>query len=366
MSIGEPRHDPPPALVRHLQESLSDLGRYPTARGEAELRNAISDWATRRFSLKSGTLNPDTQILPVSGTREGLFAFAQTIIDSRQAPVVAMPNPFYQIYEGAAILAGAQPVFLNTFSNTGYIPELDAIPKDIWKRCQLLYLCSPGNPTGTVLQLSFYENVLELADRYDFVVAADECYSELYCDEARPPLGILDAAVRLGRDRFERIVVFHSLSKRSSVPGLRSGFVAGDPRLIEAFHRYRTYHGCALPIPVQKASIWAWRDETHVASNRALYRQKFHAAEVILKPVLPLEIPPAGFYLWPTVPENEEQFARKLHAEEGVLTLPGIYLSRSTPQGDPGGNRVRISLVPDLAETSEALTRIRSFVERHY
>ncbi|EQD34296.1 aminotransferase class I and II [mine drainage metagenome] len=366
MSIGEPRHPAPPALVNCLKESLDDLGRYPTARGEPELREAIASWATRRFSLKPGQLNPTSQILPVSGTREGLFAIAQTVIDPHRAPVVAMPNPFYQIYEGAAILAGAQPVFLNTFPETGYVPNLDAIPGDSWKRCQLLYLCSPGNPTGAILDLAFYDHAFRLADQHGFVVVADECYSELYNDETRPPLGMLEAAQQLGRDRFEHMIVFHSLSKRSSVPGLRSGFVAGDRMLIEAFHRYRTYHGCALPTPVQQASVWAWRDENHVISNRERYRQKFQAAGSILSPVLPLEMPPAGFYLWPEVPDDEERFAQRLYAEEGVLTLPGTYLSRPTVQGDPGKNRIRISLVPDLDETREALIRIRHFVERHY
>lgn len=365
MSIGEPRHPAPPALIEHLRASLADLGRYPTARGEPELREAIAAWATRRFSLKHGQLDPATQVLPVSGTREGLFSIAQAAIDAAHAPVVAMPNPFYQIYEGAAILAGARPVFLNTFADTGYVPDLDAVSPETWKHCQLLYLCSPGNPTGTVLDLAFYRQALTYADRYGFIVVADECYSELYGDETHPPLGLLEAAHHLGRDRFDRLVVFHSLSKRSSVPGLRSGFVAGDRTLIEAFHRYRTYHGCALPIPVQTASIWAWSDEQHVVSNRASYREKFKAAQAILAPVWPLEIPPAGFYLWPEVPEDEEQFARRLYAEEGVLTLPGTYLSRPTPDGDPGKNRIRISLVPNLDETREALGRIRRFIERY-
>ncbi len=366
MSIGEPRHAAPPMLVSRLRDAMADLGHYPTARGEPELREAIAAWATKRFSLRPGRLDPESQILPVSGTREGLFSFAQTVVDPSRPATVAMPNPFYQIYEGAAILAGAKPVFLNTLPENGYAPNLDALSEEVWKRCQLLYLCSPGNPTGAILGLKFYEEVFRLADRHGFVVAADECYSELYGDEAHPPLGILEAASLLGRDHYERMVVFHSLSKRSSVPGLRSGFVAGDRQLIEAFHRYRTYHGCAMPIPVQRASAWAWRDEGHVISNRALYRQKFQAAAEILNPALPVEIPPAGFYLWPVVPDDAEQFARKLYAGTGVLTLPGTYLSRPTPEGDPGQNRIRISLVPDLAETREALARIRDFVERHY
>ncbi len=365
MSIGEPRHPAPPELRRLLQSACEDLGTYPTARGEPELRDAITAWLTRRFSLKTDSLNPERQVLPLTGTREGLFALAQTVVVPGSNAIVAMPNPFYQIYEGAALLAGAEPFFLAPAPPHGLIPDLESVPASIWSRCQFVYLCSPGNPTGMTLNLDFYQRIFALSDHYGFVIAADECYSELYNREDAPPLGALEAAHRLGRDSFERLVVFHSLSKRSSVPGLRSGFAAGDARLMDGFYRYRTYHGCALPIPVQKASVWAWQDENHVRENRALYRKKFEAAAHLLGPHPPYVPPDGGFYLWARVGGDDETFARRLYAEQGVLVLPGSYLSRPTPQGDPGRGHVRISLVPDLETTRQALSRIRDFLAEH-
>ena len=274
LSIGEPRHTPPKFVVDALKDSLAGLASYPMAPGLPALREAIAAWVTRRFGLKQDQFDPARHVLPVSGTREGLFAFAQAVVDrTKPAPVVAMPNPFYQIYEGAALLAGAEPVYLNTTADNGFVPDLDAVPKDIWRRCQLVYVCSPGNPTGAILDRAFYQRLLTLADQHDFIVASDECYSELYDDEQNPPPGLLGVCSELGRDGFERCVVFHSLSKRSNVPGLRSGFVAGDADIIAKFRLYRTYHGCALPVPAQLASIPAWNDEAHVTENRALYRQ---------------------------------------------------------------------------------------------
>src|SRR5215469_15962823 len=275
MSIGEPQHAPPDFVVETLRRSLDRLGSYPATAGLPELRAACAGWLQRRFKLPPGTMNPETMVLPVNGTREALFAFVQATVDSSRNPLVLMPNPFYQIYEGAALLAGAEPFFLDTTTATGYLPDLQAVPEAVWRRCQVLFLCSPGNPTGAVLPLAYLQQVLELADRYDFVIAADECYTELYLDERSPSPGLLQACIASGRHAFERCLVFHSLSKRSSVPGLRSGFVAGDAHLIARFLLYRTYHGTAMPIPTPLASIAPWNEASHAAHNRRLYQQKF-------------------------------------------------------------------------------------------
>lgn len=364
LSIGEPKHAPPQFVLDALSATLPALGSYPTSQGLPELRSTIAGWLTRRYSLGAGRIDPQRQVLPVNGTREGLFALAQAVLDrSRGNPVVLMPNPFYQIYEGAALLAGAETGLLNTDERSGYRPDLDSLPESVWKRCQLLYLCSPGNPTGAVLDLDYFKRVLELADRHGFVVASDECYAEIYADDERPPLGLLEACEKLGRHGFERCVVFHSLSKRSSLPGLRSGFVAGDAAILEKFLRYRTYHGCSLPLPVQQASLRAWSDERHVVENRALYRQKFADAMEILSPVLDVRAPAGSFYLWPRTPVDDERFVRGLFEHENVIVLPGSYLSRATPAGDPGRDRVRISLVAPVAECREAMLRIRRYVE---
>ncbi|MCA1799246.1 MAG: succinyldiaminopimelate transaminase [Xanthomonadaceae bacterium] len=364
LSIGEPRHTPPAFVLDALRNKLEGLASYPMALGLPELREAIVGWATRRFGLRASMLDPARHVLPVSGTREGLFAFAQAVVDRMQrAPVVMMPNPFYQIYEGAALLAGAEPYYLNTTAANGFVPDLDTVTKDIWRRCQLVYVCSPGNPTGAVLERGFYRRLLELADEHDFIVASDECYSELYDDEATPPPGLLGVCAELGRDDFSRCVVFHSLSKRSNVPGLRSGFAAGDAEVMAKFRLYRTYHGCAVPVPTQFASIPAWNDEAHVVDNRALYRRKFDDALRILTPVLEVQRPPAAFYLWLPVPGgDDEAFVRELFRAQNLTLLPGSYLSRMTPDGDPGAGFVRVSLVPSIDECADAMRRIAAFV----
>lgn len=363
LSIGEPRHATPAFIAEALIEHLNGLSNYPLTRGSAELREAIADWLVRRFGLPANSLDPACHILPVNGTREALFALAQCLVDRTADPLVAMPNPFYQIYEGAALLAGAEPYFLNCTQDNGFLPDLDAVPDAVWSRCQLLYTCSPGNPTGAVMDEAYLRRLLELAERHDFVIASDECYSELYDDEDNPPPGLLGAAARIGNTEYRRCLVFHSLSKRSNVPGLRSGFVAGDAAVIERFHLYRTYHGCAMPPPTQAASAAAWRDEAHVVANRALYRAKYDAVMEILTPVLDVERPPAGFYLWARTPSDDESFARRLFAGQHVTVLPGSYLSREAHGTNPGRNRVRIALVAGLDECIETARRIREFTK---
>lgn len=360
MSIGEPQHAPPAFVLDSLRENLHRLGSYPATAGLPEFRASVASWLQRRFDLPIGSVNPETMVLPVNGTREALFAFVQAVIDDRNQPLVAMPNPFYQIYEGAALLAGAEPFFMNMTSGNGYVPDLDAVGEHNLRRCQVLFLCSPGNPTGTVLSQDFLRHALELADRHDFIIAADECYSEIFPDENSPPCGLLQAALAAGHDSFERCVVFHSLSKRSSVPGLRSGFVAGDPRVLAKFLLYRTYHGSAMAVPTQLASISAWDDDEHVVANRRLYQEKFDKVIPILSDVLDIERPQGGFYLWTDVRGNDEQFARRLFARANVTVLPGSYLARSHAGTNPGAGRVRISLVPAVAQCVEAAERMRS------
>ena len=364
MSIGEPKHAPPAFVVDALRGALGKLDSYPATAGLPETREACAAWLKRRFGL--GRVDAATMVLPVNGTREALFSFVQAVVSTagEARPAVAMPNPFYQIYEGAALLAGAEPVFLNTFADARFQPDLDAVPASVWKRCQVLFLCSPGNPTGAVLSRDFLRQALELAERHDFVIASDECYAELYRDEAAPPSSLLQAAVESGRDNFERCVVFHSLSKRSSVPGLRSGFVAGDPAVLKRYLLYRTYHGCAMPIPTQLASIAAWNDDAHAAANRALYREKFARVLPILAPLLDVTEPDGGFYLWPDVQQDDEAFTRELFATQNLTILPGSYLARGTPAGNPGGRRVRISLVATVDECVAAARRIRQFLEK--
>lgn len=362
MSIGEPRHAAPEFLVAALSQSLHTLDRYPLALGLVELRRSCARWLERRFALPAEMIDPDTMVLPVNGTREALFSFAQAVLDPAGQPLVLMPNPFYQIYEGAALLAGAEPYYLDTLEENHYLPDLEAVPDDVWRRCQLLFLCSPGNPTGAVMSLEYLSRALALAERFDFTVAADECYADVYLDETRPPPGLLQAAAASGRSRFDRCVVFHSLSKRSSVPGLRSGFVAGDARILERFLLYRTYHGCAVPTHTQLASIPAWDDDAHAGVNRALYQRKFASVLPILKPVLDVSAPDAAFYLWPRLGRDDPAFARELYARKNVLTLPGSFLARDGWAGNPGHERLRISLVPGLTECTTAAERIRDFV----
>ncbi len=362
MSIGEPQHAPPPFVLETLRRSLDRLGSYPATAGLPELRAACANWLHRRFALPEHSVNPETAVLPVNGTREALFALVQTVVDASAEPLVLMPNPFYQIYEGAALLAGAQPWFLDTTATTQYVPNLEAVPESVWRRCQILFLCSPGNPTGAVLSRPFLQQALALAERFDFVIAADECYTELYLDERAPPPGLLQACLASGRDRFQRCIVFHSLSKRSSVPGLRSGFVAGDPDIIARFLLYRTYHGSAMAVPTQLASIAAWDEDSHAAANRRLYQEKFERVLPILGAVLDVEKPAGGFYLWPDVQGDDERFARDLFATQNITVLPGTYLARPGAGGNPGSGRVRISLVPSVAQCVEAAHRMREFI----
>ncbi|SDM18138.1 succinyldiaminopimelate aminotransferase apoenzyme [Modicisalibacter muralis] len=371
LSIGEPKHSPPAEVLYSLRRHEGDVARYPTTTGLPELRTAIADWATRRFSLGAQSLDPERHVLPVNGTREAIFAFVQATLDRSRPARVAVPNPFYQIYEGATLLAGGQPLYLDCRAEQGFRPDIEAVPADAWRDVQIVFVCSPGNPTGAVTPLADFQRLIELADEFDFIVASDECYSELYLDEAAPPPGLLEACAALGRDDYRRCIVFHSLSKRSNLPGLRSGFVAGDAALITPFKRYRTYHGCAMGLQIQQASIIAWRDEAHVLANRAAYREKFAAVGDILAPVMDFAPPEASFYLWPAVPDgDDEAFARELFAEQHVTVLPGRYMSRGGESGgtthNPGAGRVRLALVAELEATVEAATRIRRFIERRY
>ncbi|MFN2309475.1 MAG: succinyldiaminopimelate transaminase [Gammaproteobacteria bacterium] len=363
LSIGEPKHQPPHFVAEQLISHLHGLASYPLTRGSDELRATIGAWLTRRFALPAGSIDPARHVVPVNGTREALFAFAQAVIDRSRAPRVVMPNPFYQIYEGAALLAGAEPWFLNTLAATGYKPDFAAVPAQVWERCQLIYICTPGNPSGAVLDSAELQQLIELADRHDFVIASDECYSELYPDESHPPTGLLAAAAAMGRTDYRRCVVFHSLSKRSNLPGLRSGFVAGDAEVLAGFLRYRTYHGCSMPPATQAASIAAWRDESHVRENRELYRKKFAAMLDILGTVLDVRAPDASFYLWPRTPIDDAEFARGLFAQQNVTVLPGSYLSRDAHGGNPGRNHVRMALVAPLEECIEAARRLRTYVQ---
>ncbi|MBI1421980.1 MAG: succinyldiaminopimelate transaminase [Gammaproteobacteria bacterium] len=363
LSIGEPKHAAPAFVRDRLIAHLDELSNYPVTKGMDTLRQVIASWLNRRFNLHTAAINPETQVLPVSGTREALFSFAQAVIDRTQQPLVLMPNPFYQIYEGAALLAGAEPYFMNTTQANNYLPDFDSIPAEVWRRCQLIYTCSPGNPTGAVMPLAQLQQLITLAEKYDFIIASDECYSELYFDETRPPPGLLEAAQSLGNTEYKRCVVFHSLSKRSNLPGLRSGFVAGDAGILADYYRYRTYHGCALPPPIQHASIAAWSDETHVRENRQLYQQKFRRVIELLQDVLPVTQPEGGFYLWPKLPVSDEQFTRDLFAQQNITVLPGRYLSRDAHGENPGANYIRMALVADLAQCEEAALRLQRFCQ---
>ncbi len=360
LHIGEPKH-PTPAFIREaLIGSLDGLSSYPATLGSETLRQAIAQWIARRYGVPP--VDPATQVLPVNGSREALFAFAQAVIDgSRPSPVVACPNPFYQIYEGAALLAGAEPQFIHTLPGDDYAFDPGQLPDGVWRRAQLLYVCSPGNPTGKVLALADWQRLFEHADRYGCVIAADECYSEIYFDEARPPLGALAAAAQLGRADYRNLVVFSSLSKRSNVPGMRSGFVAGDAAILKKFYLYRTYHGGAMSPPLQAASIAAWNDEAHVVANRSLYRAKFQTVIDILHPALPAAWPDAAFYLWLQTPVDDVEFTRRLYAAEGVSVLPGSYLAREARGVNPGAGRIRIALVATIEECVEAAHRLRRF-----
>jgi len=362
LSIGEPRHPAPQFVLDTLAKNLDKLSHYPASRGTAALREAIAHWLQRRFAL--GGVDPESQVLPVSGTREALFAFAQAVITPASDATVLCPNPFYQIYEGAALLAGARPEFINCTEQTRFLPDFDQISTGQWQRCQLLYICSPGNPSGAVLPLATLQKLIQLAHQHDFIIASDECYSEIYFDETLPPPGLLQASTTMGNAGFERCVVFHSLSKRSNLPGLRSGFVAGDARVLKQFLRYRTYHGCAMPLHHQLASVAAWDDEQHVVDNRRRYREKFSAVRQILGQALPTQLPDAGFYLWPATPVPDTDFARALLEDYNLTVLPGRYLARDTAGGNPGEGRIRMALVADQADCVEAAQRLVDCIGR--
>ncbi len=363
LSIGEPKHATPALISSALADNLSGLATYPTTLGIAKLREAISAWIAGRYQIPA--LNPDTEIIPVNGSREALFAFAQTVIDSSlPQPVVISPNPFYQIYEGAALLAGAEPYFLNTLPSNDFAMAFETVPESVLQRTQLVYVCSPGNPSGKVLSLEQWKEIFALSDRYGFVIAADECYSEIYFDETEPPLGALQAARLLGRD-YNRLVVFSSLSKRSNVPGMRSGFVAGDAKILEKFLLYRTYHGCAMNPAVQAASVAAWQDEVHVVENRRLYAEKFATVTPVLQEVLDVELPDAAFYLWAYTGQSDTEFALRLYRDYNVTVLPGSFLAREAHGVNPGQGFIRIALVASLDECMEAASRIRQLAQAY-
>lgn len=363
LSVGEPKHPSPEFVKRCLEAQMEGLAKYPSTKGLPALRETIADWATRRFKLKTGSLHADEHVLPVNGTREAIFSFTQALIDRNTRPLVLSPNPFYQIYEGAAFLSGAELKLLPTQEDQGFIPDYSQVSDEEWQRCQLLFICSPGNPTGAVHSLNVLKELIALADQHDFVIASDECYSEIYCDENQPPAGLLQACAELGRDDYARCVVFHSLSKRSNLPGLRSGFVAGDAQLLGPYLKYRTYHGCAMPIQHQLASIEAWQDEAHVQENRRAYREKFARVLEILTPVMDVKASDASFYLWPRTPIDDVAFAQQLYAQQHVTVLPGSYLSRTVSGHNPGEHRVRMALVAPVAECIDAAQRIRTFIE---
>ena len=358
LGIGEPKHPTPAFIEKALMESLSGLAVYPATAGEPALKQACTGWLARRYGL---ALDPATQVLPVNGSREALFAFAQTVVDPAHDAVVVCPNPFYQIYEGATLLAGATPFYAPSDPARNFAIDWDQVPEDVWARTRLLFVCSPGNPTGAVMPLEEWKRLFDLSDRYGFVIASDECYSEIYFRD-EPPLGGLQAAAQLGRTDFRRLVAFTSLSKRSNVPGLRSGFVAGDAAILKQFLLYRTYHGGAMSPVVQAASVAAWNDEAHVVDNRAMYRQKFAEVTPVLAEVMDVALPDASFYLWAGVQGSDEDFARDLLAQYNVTVLPGSYLAREVAGRNPGDGRVRMALVADTAECLEAAQRIARFV----
>ena len=375
LSIGEPKHTSPKIVVDTLNSNLDKLSNYPSTIGLPELRESIANWSTKRFNLDTNNssptnlsskkigLCPDSQVLPVNGTREALFSFTQAIIDRTSSPLVISPNPFYQIYEGAAYLAGAELLLLPCLEENNFIPDYENISEATWQACQLLFICTPSNPTGSVTSLSGLKTLIALSDKYNFVIASDECYSEIYCNEAQAPVGLLQACAELGRNDYKNCVVFHSLSKRSNLPGLRSGFVAGDAKILNKYLQYRTYHGCAMPIQHQVASIAAWNDEAHVIENRKIYQKKFQKVLEILEPSLDIKQTQASFYLWPKTPICDELFAQKLFEQQHVTVLPGSYLSRTVDDTNPGENRVRMALVAPEADCIEAAKRIRTFVE---
>jgi len=363
LSLGEPRHPTPPLILEALNKAGGAFANYPTTLGPPALREAIAAWLARRHGLPG--LDPGAQVLPVLGSREALFSFGQTVLDGgKPGATVVVPNPFYQIYEGAAILAGARIHCVNALPERAFAHDFASVPADVWSRTQLLYVCSPDNPTGRVLDRAAWRELFALSDRHGFVIASDECYSEIYFDEAKPPLGALAAAQVEGRDGFPRLVVFGSLSKRSNAPGLRSGYVAGDASLLKAFLLYRTYHGSAMSGPVAAASTAAWNDEAHVRANRTEYAAKFQRLHPQLNAVLPCAMPEAAFYLWAQTPIDDAEFARKLYAEENVAVLPGSFVARDANGLNPGRRRIRLALVATQSECEEAVARLVAFTRR--
>jgi len=369
LGIGEPKHATPTFIQQALCDAVthlpSGLASYPATTGEPRLRQAFADWLQRRYGL---SVDPFTQTLPVNGSREALFALTQTVVNpgdsavTGKKPLVVCPNPFYQIYEGAALLAGAQPYYVASDPARNFAPDWDSVPQAVWAQTQQLFVCSPGNPTGAVMPLGEWQKLFDLSERFGFVIASDECYSEIYFRD-EPPLGGLQAAAQLGRGDFKNLIALTSLSKRSNVPGMRSGFVAGDANLIGQFLLYRTYHGCAMSPVVQAASIAAWNDEAHVAENRALYRAKFARITPMLAQVLDVALPDAGFYLWADVAGDDQTFARDLYAACNVTVLPGSFLAREAHGHNPGAGRIRMALVADTAQCLEAAQRIVAFVQ---
>jgi len=359
LSIGEPKHQTPAIIQQSLIDNIAGLANYPTTKGTLALREAISSWAARRFNIPA--LDVEKEIIPVNGSREALFALAQAVIDTTKPnPVVISPNPFYQIYEGAALLAGSEPYFINTLPETQHAMDFSSVPTDVLNRTQLVYVCSPGNPSGKVMSLADWKALFALSDKYGFTIAADECYSEIYFDEANPPLGALQAANQLGRD-YSRLIVFSSLSKRSNVPGLRSGFVAGDADIIAKFLLYRTYHGCAMSPAAQAASVTAWGNESHVIENRRLYTEKFNTIAPLLKTVWPaVEMPDAAFYLWVQTGQDDTALAVQLKRDLNITVLPGSYLAREAHGINPGKGFIRMALVATLEECVEAAQRIQT------
>ncbi len=366
LSLGEPRHPAPDFIIdlaNDYHAIRSSFGTYPPTKGIQELRQAIADFVTRRFNIEKNlerNIDPETEVLPVTGTREALFAFAQCVVDGSVSAITMMPNPFYQIYEGAALLAGSTPKYIPCLAGTGFKPDFSVVTEEEWQRCQLVYICTPGNPGGATMSLVELQELITRSDKYNFIIASDECYSEIYEDENNPPTGILEAAAKMGRDTLRNCIAFNSLSKRSNLPGLRSGYICGDRAIIEKFLLYRTYHGSAMPVLNQLISTAAWNDERHVIENRKTYREKFTSVLDILENVWPMEKPGAGFYLWPKTPIGDEEFTRKLMHESNVKVLPGSFLSRSVLGINPGSNRVRMALVATIDECVEAAKRIKS------
>lgn len=362
LSIGEPQHASPQFILDALSTHLHSANKYPFTKGDLRLRQTLCCWIAARFQIPAAFLDPELHVLPVNGSREGLFSIAQAVINRDKQPLVVMPNPFYQIYEGAALLAGAQPYFFNTSAETAYLPQFNAISAAIWQKCQMVYLCTPGNPTGMNLPMGELQALIQLADRYGFVIVSDECYSEIYPPQATPPAGLLQAAVAMGNTEFKHCIVFNSLSKRSNIPGLRSGFAAGHADIIRKYQHYRTYLGNAMAPPIQAASIAAWQDENHADENRRLYQEKFAAILPLLKNHFEMDQPDAGFYLWPKTPGDDESFAKALYARHNVKLLPGSYLARHAHGINPGHRRVRIALVAPLQDCITAAERMIEFV----